>query len=123
MKWWMGAYGSSTAKRHRAWSNNRWCKELDLGTLNVKKFAAFKKGTVPKTVRRTEPKPGQRVWYQGTAALKSTQTGPQFADRFAPCAVSNLLGGKPATRPLPKDISSGLWKGYLEALPPPLHGV
>lgn len=83
VQWWMALYGAKTPKRHKAFSNNKYCQRLDLGTLNLKKFIA-KKGK-SQTVVRTFNKATGRRGYQGTALLKGTQCLSQF---FEWCVIS-----------------------------------
>ena len=70
----MGHYGGRTPKRHRGYTNNAWCSQVDLG---VYSRALRGKKTV-ETVRRYLNKSGKKA-YVGTKELKSTQSLPYLA--------------------------------------------
>jgi hypothetical protein len=70
--WWMGHYGHSSPKRHKAFTNNRWCAKFNLGKLNCKKFKASQDPNQEKPTRRYVDSKG-KARYVGTKKLKSTQ--------------------------------------------------
>ena len=70
--WWMGHYGHSSPKRHKAFTNNRWCAKFNLGKLNYKKFKASQDPNEEKPTRRYVDSKG-KARYVGTKKLKSTQ--------------------------------------------------
>lgn len=72
VRWWMGHYGHSCPKRHKAFTNNRWASRYNKGKLNIKQFKASSDPSEEKPTRQYIDSKGVRR-YAGTRALKRTQ--------------------------------------------------
>ena len=77
ISWWMGHYGALSPKRHKAFTNNKWCGKFNLGKMHLKKFQETQDPDDKPTVRYVDKK--GRVRYHGKAQkLKQTQwLGPK----------------------------------------------
>jgi hypothetical protein len=62
----MSHYSSATPKRHFAYSNSPWIRQLDKGTLQ------WKRGKGPATAVTYQSKSGKKC-YKGTKHLKKTE--------------------------------------------------
>ena len=72
MSWWMGHYGHSCPKRHKAFCNNKWAGRFNLGKLNVKKFRETHPDAERPTTQYVDG--SGRVRFKGLPSLKKTQT-------------------------------------------------
>ena len=69
--WWMAHYGGKSPKRHKAFSNNKWCGAFNKGKLNVRQFSKKQKPE-DRTATHYVDQQGRKRW-KGTPALKSSQ--------------------------------------------------
>ena len=86
--WWMKHYGSETAKRHQAFTNNKFAGAYNRGKLCAKDRV----NKTTKTTRRYVDSRGRTRW-NGTAKLKQTQSRPQLLF-FVVC---NIIMERPYT--------------------------
>lgn len=70
--WWMGHFGHPSPKRHKAFTNNKWCEKYNLGRLKVHEFVADQKPE-DKTAIKYKDKAG-KLRYKGSGALKKSQS-------------------------------------------------
>ncbi|CAE7265219.1 unnamed protein product [Symbiodinium natans] len=114
--WWMKHYGSETAKRHQAFTNNKFAGAYNRGKLCAKDRV----NKTTKTTRRYVDSRGRTRW-NGTAKLKQTQVFPSGFGlqtvRMMPQLMTRGLG-KPslaARRPGPDVFAAAEWSDWDEA--------
>ena len=76
--WWMGHYGSGSAKPQRGLTNNRMFAKIDLGKFDMKAFNAEKGSNKVQPVKKTISKKSGKSSWSGTPQLKETQCQPQL---------------------------------------------
>lgn len=74
--WWMGLYKHTSPKRHKAFTNNKFCERYNLGRLKMHEFLKVQDPTKKTSLKYQD---GQgRTRYKGNGkALKNSQTYPE----------------------------------------------